>query len=218
MIDPISAFFILVTEFGSRMDGLLAFKVTFEKQIDSARETPWFDGSLGHFENKSRMKQLGAFVNFSHDLLREFCILGIAKVIEDVLVSAKDLGLPAFDMWSGDELRLPYHHNMRCVRNLANVVKHNSSRIVEGGGSACRFLIEKAGYKPGTEIAHIEFDIEKSLFQTYAFLGALSSYLTGVNLRIHLDDEAAAFERFKSGALPWFLERTQQLRGNGQQA
>jgi hypothetical protein len=54
MIDSISAFFILVTEFGSRIDGLFAFKVTLEKQIESARDTPWFDGSLGHFENKSR--------------------------------------------------------------------------------------------------------------------------------------------------------------------
>ena len=218
MIESTDAFLILVTEFGSRIDGLLAFKVTLEKQIESAADIPWFDSSLGHFENKSRMKQLGAFVNFSRELQREFCILGMAKVIEDLLVSAKDLRLPAFDMWSGDELKLPYHHHMRCIRNLANVVKHNGSRIVAGGGSACHFLITKAGYKPGTEIAHIDFDIEKSLFQTYAFLSALSCHLTGVNLRIPLNDEVTVYEQFKAGALPWFLEQIEQPRQNPQQS
>jgi hypothetical protein len=215
MIDPINALFILETQFGSRIDGLLAFKVTFEKQIENARQMPWFDATLGHLENKSRMKELGAFVYFSRELLREFCILGMAKVIEDVLASAEDLGLPTFDIWSGDELQLPYHHNIRCVRNLANVIKHNNSRIVEGGGSACRFLIEKAGCKPGTDIALLDFDIEKSLFQTEAFLFALCSHLTGLNLRIPLEDEAAAFETFKSGASHWFLERIAGQRADG---
>jgi hypothetical protein len=77
-------------------------------------------------------------------------------------------------------LRLPYHHEMRTVRAFANVIKHNGSRIVAGGGEACRFLIEKIGFKPDTRIAYVDFDIEKALYQTYVFLDALSGYLTGV--------------------------------------
>jgi hypothetical protein len=198
---------VLLTDFGSKIDGLWAFQVAIHAQIEEVSKTEWFDASLSHLENKTRNKQLGGFVFFSRDLLREFMILGMAKTFEDLLVEAKDLGLPTFNIWAGQELELPYHHEMRCVRSLANVIKHNGSRIVDGGGEACGFLIDTAGYKADTEIAYIDFDLEKALYQTYVFLDALSGYLTRVAVEPPLPDAAADFERFKSGVLPWFLKQ-----------
>ncbi len=94
MLDPTVALFGLVPELGSTsMASWPSRSPTRGKSI--ARRTPWFAGSLGHFENKSRMKQLGAFINFSRDLLREFCILGMAKVLEDVLDSARFWVVPS---------------------------------------------------------------------------------------------------------------------------
>ena len=204
--DPAMAFFILVTEFHSRIYGLLAFKVASEKQIETIGKMRWFNEALERGENKDRMKQLGGFLSFSRTLLREFSILGMAKAFENVIVTSKELGLPEFKIWSGDKLGLPYHHEMRCVRNFANVVKHNDSRIVDDGNRACRFLIDEADFKPGTTIAHMEFDIEKSLFQTWAFLGALSSHLTGVPFKLPQEDEAKGLARFKRTA-PWFIDQ-----------
>jgi hypothetical protein len=207
MLDPAEAYMVLVTDFASKIDGLWAFQVTIHAQIERIAKTDWFDAGLSHLENKTRKKELGGFLFFSRDLLREFEILGMAKIFEDVLVEAKELSLSAFNIWGGDEPKLPYHHEMRCVRNLANVIKHNGSRIVAGGGEACRFLIEKAGFKTDTEIAHINFDLERALYQTYVFLDALSGHLTGVAVESPLNDATVDFEQFKSGVLPWFLKQ-----------
>lgn len=206
MLNPALAYMVLVTEFASKIDGLWAFEVAIRAQIEGVAKTDWFDPSLSHLENKTRKKQLGGFLFFSRDLLREFEILGMAKTLEDVLVEATGLGLPSFDIWAGDDLNLPYHHEMRCVRSLANVIKHSASRIVAGGGPACQFLIERAGFKPDTEIAYIGFDLEKALYQTYVFLDALSGHLAGVSVEPPLSDLEADFERFKTGVVSWFLK------------
>jgi len=207
MLDPAEAYMVLVTDFGSKIDGLWAFQVAIHAQIEQVAKTDWFDARAGHLDNKIRKKQLDGFLFFSRDLLREFEILGMAKTFEDVLVEARKLGLPAFTIWAGDELKLPFHHEMRCVRSLANVIKHNGSRIVAGGGEACRFLIEKAGFRAGTEIAYVDFDLEKALYQTYVFLDALSGQLCGVAVDPPFSDATVDFEQFKSGILPWFLKR-----------
>jgi hypothetical protein len=209
MEESVPTYFVLVSEFGSKISGLLALKIAIEDKLAEISKARWVDEALGQFDNKGRMKQLGGFVSFGRSLLREFCILGMAKVFEDILVSSREMGLREFDIWSGDELGLPYHHQIRCIRNLANVIKHNNSRIVVGGGSACRFLLEKAGFAPGTSLGNMEFDEERSLFQIYVFLVALCGHLTGVKMRIPIDDEAAAFAKFRGGSLPWFLEQTQ---------
>jgi hypothetical protein len=199
MLDPAMAYMALLTDFASKIDGLWAFQVTVHAEIERISKIDWLDASLSRRDNKDRMKELGGFVFFSRDLLREFEILGMAKTFEDLLALAKELGLPAFNIWVCDELKLPYHHEMRTVRAFANVIKHNGSRIVAGGGEACRFLIEKVGFKPDTRIAYIDFDIGKALYQTYVFLDALSGYLTGVAV------DSVNFEQFKSRVLPWFL-------------
>src|ERR1035441_3342160 len=85
--DPAMAFFILVTEFHSRIYGLLAFKVASEKQIETIGKMRWFNEALERGENKDRMKQLGGFLSFSRTLLREFSILGMAKAFENVIVT-----------------------------------------------------------------------------------------------------------------------------------
>lgn len=199
LLDPAMAYMVLLTDFASKIDGLWAFQVAIRTQIERISKTEWFDANLSRRYNKDRKNELGRFLFFSRDLLREFEILGMAKIFDDILVMAKELGMPAFNIWAGDELKLPYHHEMRSVRAFANVIKHNGSRIVAGGGEACRFLIEKVGFKPDTRIADIDFDIEKALYQTYVFLDALSGYLTGVAV------ETVDFEQFKSTVLPWFL-------------
>ncbi len=201
MLDPAMAYMVLLTDFASKIDGLWAFQVAIHAQIERIAKTDWLDASLSRRDNKDRKKELGGFLFFSRDLLREFEILGMAKTFDDTLVLAKELGLPAFNIWADNELRLPYYHEMRSVRALANVIKHNGSRIVAGGGEACRFLIEKVGFKPDTQIAYIDFDIEKALYQTYVFLDALSGYLTGVAV------ETIDFEQFKTSVLPWFLKQ-----------
>jgi hypothetical protein len=161
MLDPAMAYMVLLTGFASKIDGLWAFQVAIHAEMERIFKIDWFNASLSRRDNKDRKKEMGGFLFFSRELLREFEIFGMAKTFDDVLDLAKELGLPVFNIWTANELRLPYHHEMRTVRAFANVIKHNGSYIVAGGGEACRFLIEKVGFKPDTRIAYIDFDIEK---------------------------------------------------------
>ena len=195
---------VMATFFSSRIQALWSFQAAVAMHVGEMAKAPWFDPSLGRLDNKSRMKELGGFLFLSKELLREFLILGMAKAFEDFVGEAADLGLPRFDLWQGDALALPYHHEVRCIRNLANVIKHNGSRIVDGGGPACASLIQ-AGFPSGAAISDLDFDIERALYQSYVFLDALTGHLTRVVVRKR-EDPATDFELFKTRE-PWFIKR-----------
>ncbi|MBI4561238.1 MAG: hypothetical protein HY724_04265 [Candidatus Rokubacteria bacterium] len=206
MLEPADKYMVLLTTFSVQLDGVWAFYASTCTQIDRLAKHPWEDENLTHSENKFRMKALGGLLFSCRRFAKELSILALAKALEDLSFEAEQLGCPKFNVWKGDELGLRYHRDMRYIRVLANVIKHSGSRVVDNGEKNNRFLIDKCGVTPGSEVEYLNIDIPRYVYRIHWFLDQLAAHLTGVEPPQVPKHERRGFTRFRRTILPSFVK------------
>jgi len=205
-LDPADKYMILVSTLSVQVQGVWGFYFLTQADLERLTEFPWKDPNLSYSENKFRMKVLGGLVFSYRRFSTELSLLALAKALEDLLSEAKGLGCSRFDVWQGDDLGLRYHHDMRCIRALVNIIKHSNSHIADNGSRNSRFLIEDCRVKPGLAVEHLGLDIPRYVYRIYWFLTQLAAHLSGVRRPSVPRPETRGFESFKQMIIPAFLE------------
>jgi hypothetical protein len=205
MMDPADKYMVLVTTLSAQIQGVLAFYALTQADIGRLTDREWKDPKLSYGENKFRMKMLGGLVFSYRRFVAELSLIALAKALEDLLAEASDLGCVKFEIWKGDELRLRYHHDMRFIRALANVVRHSNSRVTDNKVKNHRFLIDKCRVSPGSEVEYLRLDIPRQAYRAYWFLLQLAAHLAGVEAEAVPRTETVGFRRFCRVMLPSFL-------------
>src|SRR6266581_1185000 len=154
---------------------------------------------------KFRMKMLGGIVFSYRQFSAKLSILALTKVYEDTMVEAEDLGCKRFNIWKGDDLTFKYHHEMRYILALANIVKHSQSRVLDNRQPSNRFLIDACGIAPGSQVEYLGVDIPRYVYRVYWFMMQLVAYLTDIRAERVPTNEGKGVGAFKAFMLPSFL-------------
>ena len=134
-----------------RLSGVALSYLAITEKISEVSNTQWWDDSLGRYEQKIRMKEVGGgtfqFIGFLH----ENSILALTKVIEDISIQLKrDLKFK-FDS-------VKNHHNviylkeLLTIRALSNVIKHNVSVLDRKSSESAKYLVDDCGLDDGTDL------------------------------------------------------------------
>ncbi len=177
----------LATTIGHGVETLYLMWTATNEKIEEMLEHPWMDPTLSHRENKHRMKQLGGAAFSYRGKLSELTILGMAKLIEDVLNDIHDDTGIKLNFWDPG-LTLRHHDTAIMVRCLANVIKHHRSLIVYGSCPDADRLIDEFGFSDVFAIDDwrigvpegVEKDLVVVLYHLDWFLRDLVSHALGI--------------------------------------
>lgn len=177
-----------------------------DKVEQITEETEWYDPDLPRRVNKLLMKQLGG-VRFSYlKFIKEMTIIAISKSIEDLVFDIRELLGVEFDFWNpGFDLR--FHEDLKCVRNLNNVIKHSRGIIRDIDNPSHRSLIDDCGFAPESEVEWLDLDIEGYIAKGFVFQVDVISQLTGGEFpdRLHADEDDV-IELVKDFLIPEVLQ------------
>jgi len=135
----------------SRLGGLaLSYLATLEK-INEIASTPWVDESLDRYNNKMRMKDVGAAAIQYNDYVHETAILSLAKAIDDTVRDLKRAFNFRFDSFDNNH-DVSNARILQMIRALANVIKHNGSHLVSGSSTSATFLVQECGMRDGWDL------------------------------------------------------------------
>ena len=156
-------------DFASKIDGLGHFRSPFTRRSNgSPRPTGWMQASVVVTTRIERRSS----VAFSSSAAIS---CGNSKYLEWRRLSTIPWSWPR--NWACQPLTSGPITNLTALlpRNAQCAglgQRHQAQRLTyrRGGGEACRFLIEKVGFQPDTQIAYIDFDIEKALYLHTCFL------------------------------------------------
>ncbi len=139
------------TSIDSRLGGIaISYLATSEKVMQLANTT-WYDEKLDRFENKMRMKEVGGSTFQYEIFLHENSILALAKAIEDTSIELKRRLDFKFDsVHEHHDVR--YVREMQLIRALANVIKHNVSRIERATSESAKYLVDECGAQNGVTL------------------------------------------------------------------
>jgi hypothetical protein len=200
---------VLISEFMSKLESMWFFFASTHDHINRL-EKEWYGPNVT-ISDKLYMKQRWGTTFAYRTFLKELSIIGISKIVEDLIGEAKRLLGVKFNIWKNDSLNLPYHHQVRYVRALNNVIKHDQSTIVDDGGSNYNFLIHQCGLKAGQIIVHIDFDVARHIFYAWTFLESLTVHLTKLDEEeAEVESEDQAFRSFEKIILPEFIRDWQE--------
>lgn len=141
------------SEIDLKLSGIALSYLATSDKISEVSNTPWWDDSLGRYEQKARMKEVGGgtfqFLGFLH----ENSVLALTKVIEDISIQLKrDL------KFKFDSVRC--HHDviylkeLQTLRALSNVIKHNVSFLDRKSSESAKFLVDDCGLVDGHELRY----------------------------------------------------------------
>ncbi len=110
------------------------------------------------FKTKDEMKLLGGTANQMQWKLREFIYLGCAKFAEDALNNGNEVAQQDYKIWDPALQHLDDIREVRRLRHLANVIKHNNSYVssTSGSDSAAR-LVADYGFQDETPLCSMDF-------------------------------------------------------------
>lgn len=128
-----------------------------------------------NFSDKYEMKTIGGTANILKTKISELLILGIAKVIEDSIWNIIDLGnIDKFKFWDCNNIR--FYKNVKLVRHVANIIKHNRSVIFDEtiNSRDANALIQEYNFTPSHNICNYfennDFEmLYKSIYYTDVF-------------------------------------------------
>jgi hypothetical protein len=107
--------------------------------------------------DKDEMKHLGATLNRMKEKFVEFSTLGISKMVEDFFNDLKRFGNIKLSIWSPlcDQVR--FSKEVRLIRHLGNVIKHNNSVLESStGGRSTEALLSVYGFPDDTPIRWLD--------------------------------------------------------------
>ena len=105
------------------------------------------------YSNKDEMKELGGKINQMKDKSVELYTLGISKMVEDFFNNLKRFGNKKLSIWDSALDSIAFSKEVRFIRHLANVIKHDNSIIESSfGGKSAKALIDEFGFEDDTPI------------------------------------------------------------------
>ena len=108
------------------------------------------------YTTKDEMKHLGGTLIQMTEKLREFLLLGISKMVEDAFNNTNEAQGTKLDVWESAFDHLAHAHEVRWVRHLSNVIKHNNSVISSLSGSKSgKALVQQFGAPDDTPVAYL---------------------------------------------------------------
>ena len=108
------------------------------------------------YTTKDEMKHLGGTLIQMTEKLREFLLLGISKMVEDAFKNTNEAQGTKLDVWESAFDHLAHAHEVRWVRHLSNVIKHNNSVISSLSGSKSgKALVQQFGAPDDTPVAYL---------------------------------------------------------------
>lgn len=108
------------------------------------------------YTDKDEMKHLGGALIQMTEKLREFLLLGISKMVEDFFNNINEVQGTTISVWDPSLDHLSHVREVRWVRHLSNVIKHNNSVISSVTNSrSCRALIQQFGAPDDTPVAYL---------------------------------------------------------------
>lgn len=130
---------------------LISFFATKEKIKDLER-IEWFDEELSRWENKERMKQTGGSMNQISEYLHESTILITAKAIEDFTISLNKRFNIKWHVFKNSPEKARFEKEVKLVRALNNIIKHNQSILDKSSSKSANFLVEECNLPDDTPI------------------------------------------------------------------
>ena len=105
------------------------------------------------YTDKYEMKHLGATLNQMKEKFVEFSTLGISKMVEDFFNDLERFGNIKLSVWSSLCDSVVFSKEVRLVRHLGNVIKHNNSILESSTGcKSTKALIAEYGFPDDTPI------------------------------------------------------------------
>jgi len=124
-----------------------------ESQLESIRTHEWIDPEASRFQNKMNMKALGGAIYKYGETYTELMILGLSRAVENAVGHLNERKNRHFSVWSNPPTPIKCHDDVKILRNLGNVIKHNASFIDTATGSqAAVTLVNTHGLPDKTQI------------------------------------------------------------------
>lgn len=124
-----------------------------ESQLDAISQRDWVDPNASRWENKQNMKSLGGAINKYRETYTELMILGLSRAVENAVGHLNEQRTTPFDIWSTPSTPIKFHDDVKILRNLGNVIKHNGSYINTSTASkAALTLVNVNGIPDHTKI------------------------------------------------------------------
>lgn len=124
-----------------------------ESQLEAIRNHKWIDPDASRFQNKMNMKALGSAIRQYGETYTELMILGLSRAVENAVGQLNERMNKKFSVWSRPETPIKFHNDVKILRNLGNVIKHNASFIdTETGSQAALTLVNTHGLPDKTQI------------------------------------------------------------------
>ena len=112
------------------------------------------------YNDKQEMKHLGATISQMEEKFFEYSILGISKMIEDFFNNLNEYAKINLNIWSESINSYHFSKEVRLIRNLGNVIKHDTSIIKSNGSKDSKALFIE--YELDDDIPIRYLDISKN--------------------------------------------------------
>lgn len=172
-IDEDSFLFALWTDVGA----LVLMARGMASQLAELRSRDWADPDASRFVNKMNMKALGGAAMLFERTCTELMILGMSRVLENVVGALQNRCGTKVNIYADTSPPLRFHRDVKIIRHLANVIKHNASCIDAANGRSAACLVNEFGLPDQTPIGlawgfadlRVEPNIVKNLYRVEAF-------------------------------------------------
>jgi len=157
------------------------------------------------FRDKHEMKLLGATSNQMQWKLQEFIYLGCSKFAEDSLNNANNAASLDLKFWDASFSNLDGVSEVRRIRHISNVIKHNNSivSVASGSASAAR-LVNDYGFTDETPLSYMNFcygdDLRDSLL-----ISIYHCYRFAFSLLIHYGIAPESLRRAEQEDIPGYM-------------
>ncbi len=148
-----------------------------ESQLQELGSRDWRDPELSRFGNKIHMKALGGAIMQYEETYTELMILGMSRVVDNQIGALETILGVSFDVYSNMPAPLRFHRDVKIIRHLGNVIKHNASVINAADGRSAASLVNEFGLPDGLPVGMawgftdlgVESDIVVNLYRVEAF-------------------------------------------------
>lgn len=111
-----------------------------------------------HYKDRHEMKLLGSTIFQLEDKFFELFILGISKMVEDFFNDLEIYGGHKLPIWDSSLDSIKYCREVRLIRHVGNVIKHNNSIIETSSGErSANELVNNYGFPDNTPIQYSKF-------------------------------------------------------------
>ncbi len=133
------------------------------------------------YKDKYEMKLLGSTIFQLEDNFSELGVLGVSKMVEDFFNNLDAHGGKKLSIWDATLNSIIYCNEVRMIRHVGNVIKHNNSIIdTSTGGRSAIELVNNYGFQDDTPIQYstfLENPIHDSLLKQLFYANVFCLYL-----------------------------------------